>query len=253
MTQQDSHYGGFMRRSRIDWHGSETDKLADLVFQMRLNDTSSTLLQLLSRAQQQLPEERRRKIASLKLVPWLEPAISERVNDLKNKANKSSQIKTIPQPPPPTNISKILEDMSTEEFFLTLARRLCQSVESLDLRLNQRFSRLENLLSQLINRPITTQQANNKPKKIKIVIAGLLPDQCQEIERTCNGHAELNFMRKDQDGAEIPVCDFVILSKFINHRWSDKAKLTMPKDRIFFIDGGVSSIIKKVFELGSRQ
>jgi len=46
--------------------------------------------------------------------------------------------------------------------------------------------------------------------------------------------------------------DFIILSRFISHKWSDKAKATLPADCVFFVET-VQGIIQKVFDLAARQ
>jgi hypothetical protein len=103
-------------------------------------------------------------------------------------------------------------------------------------------------------RPVAEQP---KPESLRICIIGLLPDQQREVEtKTANVSrpVKLRFYKSDTPRQELPnIVDYIIVSRFVNHAWWDKAKATLPTDCIFFIDGGIQSIVQKIYDLASRQ
>ena len=64
--------------SRIFWTDEEKNRIVERVFSMRQNDPESSLTAIVNRAMSQLPEDRRRQVPSVKVIPWLPEAIKTR-------------------------------------------------------------------------------------------------------------------------------------------------------------------------------
>ena len=98
------------------------------------------------------------------------------------------------------------------------------------------------------------QQPKDEP--LRICIVGVQPKQRIEIEEkivTVSKPLKVKFYDTDHEGEQFPtLVDFIILSRFISHKWSDKAKATLPADCVFFVET-VQGIIQKVFDLAARQ
>jgi hypothetical protein len=102
-------------------------------------------------------------------------------------------------------------------------------------------------------RPLAAQP---KQEPLRITIIGLLPNQVNEIQaRTAQvaRPVKFQFLETNKNQPISDYADFVICSKFVNHKWTEKARSILPHDCVFFMDGGVESIIQKVYDLASRQ
>ena len=82
---------------------------------------------------------------------------------------------------------------------------------------------------------------------MKITIVGLRFGQQHHVERECRGVADLKFV--DANTAEIafPDADAVILmTRFIQHRWTEVAYRMFPRERVHLHPGGISKLVRRI-------
>ena len=106
----------------------------------------------------------------------------------------------------------------------------------------------------LETRPV---EAAPKPEAIRICIVGLTPVQQHEVEaRIANvpKPVKLKFYESNHHGQQFPIIvDHIITTRFTDHSWDTKAKQTVPSDRVHHVDGGISAIVQKIYDIASRQ
>lgn len=90
-------------------------------------------------------------------------------------------------------------------------------------------------------------------KPLCICIVGLLPAQQQTVTRKTAdipSKPELRFYDSHTGTQQLPQhVDFVLCSKFCRHSWWHRAKEHVDNDHVFFMDGGTTKIIEKIFTL----
>src|SRR5690606_37662198 len=69
---------------RVYWSEEEWDQLADIVWPMRLADTTSALVGLVKKAQEQFPKDRRRNIKTIQQLGPLTTRMQAKVRDTLN-------------------------------------------------------------------------------------------------------------------------------------------------------------------------
>lgn len=147
----------------------------------------------------------------------------------------------------------------------TLVRILCERVMELEdmvagfqqltekIRDNHRVERTyDRRLDVRPNPPQPVQEA------FRVVIIGFNTQQFAEVEaKTANISCPLKLTLIQTDGikmGELPrFVDHAIVTKFSRHQHWDKVRDTLPKDCVSFVDGGVSEVVQKIFDLTSRQ
>lgn len=92
---------------------------------------------------------------------------------------------------------------------------------------------------------------------VRICIVGVLPAQRHEIEAktaAITRPLKLKFYDANHEGQPFPaLVDYIIVTRFVSHKWTDKAKAALPGDCVFFLDGGLQEIVNKIYGLCSRQ
>ncbi len=82
---------------------------------------------------------------------------------------------------------------------------------------------------------------------IHITIVGLKSNQAHLVERQFAGTIRFSFLPADRSSTRMPTgADWVIMSRFIPHRWSRAAFGQFPRGRVVFCGGGMVSIRRHV-------
>lgn len=147
---------------------------------------------------------------------------------------------------------------------VTLARVLLERLANLEevqanlFHLQQSFER-KKANEQTYDRRMETRPpaSQPKPEAMRVCVIGLLPDQQRVVLDKVAGISrplKITFLEANNQGRELPhILDYIICARFIHHAWYEKAKAAMPKDTVFFIDGGVGEVIQKIYDLSARQ
>lgn len=242
-TPREHLENGEETEARIRWTEEEWDKLTDLIWTMRKNDPSPPLLQLLNRAQQQLPENRRRNINTSKQEPLLIrlKAKDQKFLDESNEAQKlRDKIVNLEQAPDKRAIlenlnddeidllfkSKVLDLTTPEEIFshfsiehllggIPISKLASLTVEralgSVDSQ-NQDTANLTAMVGQLLQRVNGNANSGSKQatpvvrarRQPKVTILGMLPGQTQVVQQKLGNKADLNFVDKKRKSDVIP-------------------------------------------------
>lgn len=100
-------------------------------------------------------------------------------------------------------------------------------------------------------------QQQVQEEALRICIVGLLPAQQHEVEERTKNVSKpirLRFYDSETRTQDFPShVDYIIAGRFVRHGWWEKAKQTLPNDCIFFLEGGITAIVQKIFDLTSRQ
>ena len=86
----------------------------------------------------------------------------------------------------------------------------------------------------------------------RIAIVGLQKAQAGIVRRKCEAVARIDCVDADRADVRLPQCDEVILmTRFVDHRWSDSAYRSFPRDRVHLHRGGISLLVQKIAALAS--
>jgi len=242
-TPREHSENGEEIEARIRWTDEEWDKLADLIWTMRRKDPNPPLLQLINRAQMQLPEGRRRNINTGRQEPLLvrlkqkDQAIADeaaeagrlrdRIEGLKQAPDKQAILENLNDDEIDLLFkSKVLDLTTPEEIFshfsmehllggipisklaaLTIERTLA----SVDGQ-NQDMANLTSLVSRLVQRIGNGNGGGSKQaapvararRQPKVTILGMLPGQTQVVQQKLGNKADLNFVDKKRKSDVIP-------------------------------------------------
>ena len=93
-------------------------------------------------------------------------------------------------------------------------------------------------------------------KKLRIAVIGPLESQMREIEtraETLPKAVDLRFVDKEKNRDIPPSVDYIIVTRHVSHAYWEHAKSTLPADRVFFVEGGVTPVVQKLYDICSRQ
>jgi hypothetical protein len=92
-----------------------------------------------------------------------------------------------------------------------------------------------------------------KPTLPKVAVVGLLRDQFQFVIEKCKEMAvELVWVDKDQNSPTYPSVNGVIVQRHSRHHWYNVAKATFDPNLVLFADGGIATVVQKVYDFLSR-
>jgi hypothetical protein len=93
-------------------------------------------------------------------------------------------------------------------------------------------------------------------KSNHVVVVGLIGQQPAEVERRYQSdHKDptklrLTFIDKDRSRTKFAGdVDWVVISRFAPHRWSERARQEFPRERVRFVRGGVGRIAQTILGL----
>ena len=94
-----------------------------------------------------------------------------------------------------------------------------------------------------------------KPKPIKHVVSivGLMRDQFGHVcDKTKELPFDLRWCDKEASHPMFPKTDYVIVQKHSPHRWFDAAQHAVTPSRVSFVDGGISGVVQRLYDLHAR-
>lgn len=101
------------------------------------------------------------------------------------------------------------------------------------------------------------KQPEPEDNRIRVCVVGLLPIQQQEVETAAaklSKPIKLRFYDSHSGAQDFPaIVDYIIITRHTTHAWWEKAKATLPSDCVFFTEGGASGVIRKLYDVVSRQ
>ena len=99
-------------------------------------------------------------------------------------------------------------------------------------------------------RPFDTRSIPTGRRRIAVV--GLRKAQAGIVRRKCEGIARIDCVDADRSEVQLPHCDDVILmTRFIDHRWSDSAYRSFPRNRVHLHGGGMSLLYRRIAALAA--
>jgi hypothetical protein len=86
-----------------------------------------------------------------------------------------------------------------------------------------------------------------EPTRPVFSVVGLRFGQERHVVKRCGQLADLRFVRGDRSEPVLPASDAVVLlTKFIEHRWTIAAYGAFPRERVHLHAGGMSGLIEKI-------
>jgi hypothetical protein len=90
------------------------------------------------------------------------------------------------------------------------------------------------------------------PTRPVFAVVGLRFGQEAQVARRCRDVASLKFVSADRSETALPASDAVLLlTKFIEHRWTTAAYQAYPRERVHLHAGGLSGLIEKIRTLAA--
>ena len=230
---------------KIFWTDDEVSKLVDILVPMRMNDPSPPLLTLLKRAQQQLPENRRRHLRTVTGLANLVHGLEIRLNDLKELAVKGNQ----PAPPPPKvpTEEEVLANVSIDKLVSCAVKKFQQGMNDIQ----ENFERMAIRL--LSSNPFSANHSSNGHvvKRTKVAIVGLLGNQKNAVQEAIGNSLDLRFIPKEQKHPSFPQVDRVFLCvDFLDHGWENAAMSKFGREKVYRHKGGISGLIEALQKVG---
>jgi hypothetical protein len=99
--------------------------------------------------------------------------------------------------------------------------------------------------------PMLMRTPKSKPAE-RIAIVGLRYGQQHHVARQCKELANISFVDADKAEISFPEADAVILlTKFIQHRWTEGAYRVFPRERVHLHSGGISNLVRRIKRIAS--
>lgn len=271
--------------TRIKWSLNEERDLAAKMFarwkQVPMDSPMETYTWVMNN---QWPEERRRKIAGLTVIPETRKIFLKLVSDHIAKGEQQAapaetqkdQPKDqemsmdsilgllnglVVEKPVPFDATALLraqpDEVLIQEFFARRAREHAEVMNALH-RIEDAVTERRPQHQPTIPRPIAAP-VPVAPRKTttRIAVLGLLPDQFHHVEMAVAGRAELVLVKNEQttDAKNFNASvDYAVINiKFVSHEQQRAMSETVGKDRVVLVHGGVSSVTKEIFDILSRQ
>jgi hypothetical protein len=87
---------------------------------------------------------------------------------------------------------------------------------------------------------------------MKIAIVGLRFGQTHHVAKACEDVADLKFVAANTAEISFPDADAVILmTRFIQHRWTEVAYRDFPRERVHLHHGGISKLVRLIRRIAS--
>jgi len=92
------------------------------------------------------------------------------------------------------------------------------------------------------------------PSRSTVTIIGLRYGQDARITKKCGDIVNLKFVDADQSETVLPASDAVfVLTRFIEHRWTNAAHRYFPRNRVHLHAGGISSLVRRIRALSEEE
>jgi hypothetical protein len=258
------------RRKIIRWTDEEWDQLAQLVWRMRKNDPGATLVSLSQRAIEQFPRARQRDItSSQQLKPLLNrlseidesmstsvrqiiPRLQEEIKDLReNRHTREELIQTMTDDEilhhfkgrvlELTPASQIIQQMDPDKILeqLSLERITKYTVKKLTEKTEEKTESYSNNSEASIE--ISEEKQESEQLK-RIFVMGLLDEQASRIEKQFKDKLDIQCLPKKIHSIPESGDAYVLATGFISHKDQNRLKGKIHSDKIYFANGGLTSI-----------
>ena len=88
----------------------------------------------------------------------------------------------------------------------------------------------------------------------RIAVVGLRKAQAGIVRRRCEAIARIDCVDADRADVRLPQCNEIILmTRFIDHRWTESAYRSLPRDRVHLHGGGMSLLARKIAALADQH
>lgn len=86
----------------------------------------------------------------------------------------------------------------------------------------------------------------------RIAVVGLRKAQAGIVRRKCEAVARIDCVDPDRSEVRFPQCDdIIVMIRFTDHRWTESAYRSLPRDRVHLHGGGMSVLFKKIEALAN--
>lgn len=87
----------------------------------------------------------------------------------------------------------------------------------------------------------------NSARRPTVAVVGLRYGQPSTVQTACGHLVFLKFVDASRSATRLPDADLVILlTRFIQHRWSEAAFRCFPRQSVVLHPGGVSSLVRRI-------
>ena len=257
------------KEKSIVWADNENHQIMNSLLLLRLKYPQETLRELFMKAQDVLPEHRRRELPTINAWKWL-PNFKEHwkmfVQRTEDLLKDPSQLATVVDKVDSVEMYSVQIRETVEPSLAEIIRRVplvdliqaafAKSEQDTTDRIAREMSRFFAAFqdSRSVPKPVVEVRPV-KPKKLRIAILGPLPDQFRHIEEKVGDKADLIFLDKDAKRSSTPpMIDHLIGTRHIHHSDESQAKNMLEEgDRYHYVDGGIKSVVQKVLDICARQ
>lgn len=224
--------------------------LAKKVAEILAKSPMHSLLSALTEAQQIFPADKRRNIASTTMLPWLKDMVDDAMQKTQDLHGLKLQAELDAAQALNTEYAeklKALEERIANVDAHVAMTTVMSSFSIEDIATNIGRSIMDRFITEqleaqelLVMPPITV---NRRTRKLRIVVAGLLPGQIRLIDSKFNEVFDLRFWKVTEPIAMlkstlVSADHVVVLTKFVNHSVTE---VTSQHNHIL-IPGGLSSL-----------
>lgn len=255
--------------ARVMWTDAEWDKLADLVYPLRIKDLTSPLVTLVTKAMTGIPEDRRRALQGAHQLKPLLDRLERKFRDAKDLPAKVMSLEARLRDAKSSD--QILDELSDSEIISRYGSRFLASMTAeellsqlspqdilesipLDVLVSEAARRLvsEHPLIRQINLtgqpPAPIHVDPVKTRLPKVVLVGLMANQQAEVQKAVGHLADLNFVSKERNAGQIPkhADIYVAWSRFCSHSVTEMCKSLARPGHYLQPTGGVGKLIEQL-------
>lgn len=254
------------RIRKIKWTDDEENKLAAYVADERLRQPVPAMATLLNQAQEKvLPASRWRSLATINqagnVLVKINKLLAEKISKLAEVVENSPEIQVVEvKVPEPVDYNQLLKSLSAPEIASLLVEKFSSRLSAIEEKVGvekpiTKPSASASAPADRPDRPPTIPLgATTSKQKIKIAVVGLFHDQFRHAEDKVQGRpVELVFIDKEKSATKFPTVDYVIVQKHSRHRWYESARDKFSSRNVFFIDGGITQVVQKIYDISSMQ
>lgn len=250
-----------MANKRVTWTPDEVSALAAETVRIRIKDPRDALLKIVALAQETaLPEESRRSIPSINQAG---KAFLTRFDELyRHEIGRHAEDFVPPiQPvavPEKYGLEQALDEATPDQLLTALARRFtAHMVRQLAPTISEAVADL--ITSPTRERPSVPRgmfepEVDTKVSSKRILVIGLLPNQESAVkEATKSLNVTLRFVEATRRPEINGIVDYIVVARHTSHSWFETAQKAVGASRVAFSNGGVSTVIAKIYDINSRQ
>lgn len=234
----------------VTWNDEENRLLGERLLELRLASPIASLTELLTEAQAVLPEHRRRHVSGARqwkgLTPFIENYLA-RVGLGTVVEVVEVPVRELVEPV----VADVLLSASLEDLVHAFSNRIMALSAVSAVQHMARVLAPESLHLDALQPPASGVVRPVKPERMRIAIVGPHRDQFEHIAAKTNGKAELVWLDKDHKRESFPNVDAIIVTQHTAHQHWEQARAAGLNTH--FVDGGITGVVRKVFDLCSRQ